>query len=311
MNRLALLFPGHGSQYIGMGKMFYENFTIAKRTFEEVNDVLGVDFTKICFEGTMSQLNKPENVQVALLISNVVSYRVYMQEFGFKPEFCAGHSLGEYSALTCAGAIKFSDAIKIVAARGKFTKEIIESDIGSMSIIEDIEENKLEEVCKLVSSQNDFVTISCYNSDNQYAISGHKKSVEKAENLLCEMGARCIPLMMSAPFHSEIMISMADKLMNELRLYEYSCPEIQVISNVTGKPYLKSEFISGNLTRQLCNPVKWQDTMKFLFNKGINMTIEMGSKNVLSNLIKRNSNDIKAFSFKNMQDIDSLKKYFV
>ncbi len=302
MEKIAFLFTGQGAQYVGMGKTFYDEYTIAKQTFEEANDILGFDLAKICFEGPLGELAKTENTQPALLTASIAAYRVYMQEIGLTPQFSAGHSLGEYSALVSAGAMKFSDAIKIVRQRGLFTKEIVDTGEGGMTIIDGMEKDIIENECRKLSDKNKKVIINCYNSPTQFAIAGHQDLVEQVETAMLDNDAQITPLIGGAPFHTPLMKPAADKLNLELRQYRFYQFKWPIISNVTGKPYREPEKIVDTLTLQFANPVQWQSTMDYLKKRGITVAVEMGPQNVLTKLVRANTPEIQAFCFGMKED---------
>ncbi len=302
MERIAFLFTGQGAQYVGMAQSLYDEYIIAKQTFEEANDVLGFNLAKLCFEGTLGKLSKTENTQPALLTASIAAYRVYMQEIGIAPLFCAGHSLGEYSALVSAGAVKFSDALRIVRQRGLFTKEIADAKTGGMTLIDGIDRTGIEEICRRLSNSDKILMINCYNSPEQYAIAGHQELVDQAGKEIMGMNAQITPLFGSAPFHTPLMRPAADKLKPELEKCTYYPFKWPVITNVTGKPYKEPEKIADTLIQQFISPVQWQSTMQYLKNKGITVAIEMGPKNILTNLVKENTPEIKTFCFGSKED---------
>lgn len=302
MLKLAFVFPGQGAQFVGMSQTFYQKYAIARQTFEEANDTLGFDLAKLCFEGSLLDLNKLEYMFPALLVSSVVSFRVYMHDFGITPQFCAGHSLGEYSALVCAGAINFTDALKIVHKRGLISKEVAESGIGAMTIIDGIDKNIVEEECKKISLPNREVAVSCFNSPTQTAISGHFDAVRDAEDKIMQLGGQISPLLDSAPFHCSAMHSAAENLKEVLLGYSYNYIRYPVISNVTGVPYESSESIIDMLTNQLVKPVQWQTTLNYMQKKGVNLVIEMGPRNVLTNMVKANTQGVDSLCFGQKED---------
>ncbi|MCK4258235.1 MAG: ACP S-malonyltransferase [Halanaerobiales bacterium] len=306
MEKIAFLFTGQGAQYVGMAKSFYDEHEVARQTFEEANDILGFDIAKLCFEGPLGQLSKMENMQLALLTVSTVAHRVYMKEIGIAPHFCAGHSMGEYSALVSAGAIKFSDALKILVERGKLTKKVVDSDVGAMTIIDDLDSNIVAEECKKISTSENFVTINCYNSPLQVAVAGHQKSVEILEERVLDLGGQITPLITSAPVHTLLMKEASEKLQLHLQEYNFYPFRNAVISNVHAAPYGDSENIRNNLALHLVRPVRWQETMKFLEKYGVTLAIEMGPKNVLCNLVKANTSNIDAFCYGQREDREIL-----
>ena len=308
MNKLALLFPGQGSQTVGMGKRLCEAFPVAQKTFEEANEVLGFDLMKLCFEGDIDELTRTENAQPAILTCSVAAFRVYMSEIGVEPVYSAGHSLGEFSALTCTGAIAFEDALRIVRQRGKFMQEAAAAGTGSMAAVVNIDKKIIEEECENFSTEDSIVTVSNYNAPDQTVISGHKAAVDKISSVLEERGAKIIPLKVSAPFHSSLMKPAAVKLNEEMKKYTYNKFKWPVISNVTGLPYSDPSQIIENMTQQMIAPVRWVETMKFLQSENVNIAIELGAGKVLKNLVKKNSSVIVPYSYDIEEDVKKAKE---
>jgi len=307
MKKIVFLFPGQGSQFVGMGKHLCENFASARMAFEEAGDALGFDLKKLCFEGDSDELTKTENAQPAILTSSIAALRVYMEEIGLEPMACMGHSLGEFSALVCAGGMEFKDALKIVRVRGQLMQEAVPIGVGAMAAITKIESSIIEEECKKLSIDGKVVVISNYNSPGQYVISGHTGVVTDAVEKLKEMGARAVPLKVSAPFHCPLMKPAADKLKEELEKYNYNPLKYPVISNVTALPYEGHEKIVENLFIQMVKAVRWQESMEYLKKLGIDIAVELGPQVVLKNLTKKNAPDIKVFSYDKEEDVKALK----
>ncbi len=310
MNKLAFLFPGQGAQYIGMGSKLCENFSVAGQVFDEANEALDFDLKKLCLQGSMDELTKTENTQPAILTASVAAFKVYMQEIGIKPDYTAGHSLGELSALCCAGGIQFTDAVRLVRQRGRLMQQAVPEGIGSMAAVSGVEKEIIEKECYLVSKEGNIVVVSNYNSLEQIVISGHVKAVNAVGEQLKSMGARVVYLKVSAPFHSPLMQPASDSFREELKKYNFCEMEWPVISNVTAKPYPGKEQIIDYLSVQITNPVKWQSTIEYLQNSGINKAVEMGPKAVLKNLLRSNTS-ISIFSSETREDILHLKKKLV
>lgn len=308
MHKIAFLFPGQGSQYVGMSKKICDMSTVAGQTFEEADDMLGYDLKKLCFEGSMEELTKTENTQPALLTASVAAFRVFMQEIGILPEYTAGHSLGEYSALCCAGALEFRDAVRIVRQRGRFMQEAVTVGVGSMAAVSGIGQSEIEDECKAISGEGQLVVVSNYNSPEQIVVSGHQGAVSLVCTKLKEKGARVIPLKVSAPFHSPLMKPAADRLKIELKKYEFGEFKWPVLSNVTARPYHGNTEIIEYLTEQIVKPVRWQSSMEYLWKQGINLAIEMGPQTVLKNLMKKNAPGIKALSYDVETDMRDIKQ---
>lgn len=306
MKKIALVFPGQGSQYIGMGKILCKKAVEADKVFEEANYTLGFDLKKLCFEGDFEELTKTENTQPAILSASVAAYKLYVKEVGIEPLYAAGHSLGEISALTCSGAIKFSDALKIVRKRGMLMKSAVAPGIGAMSAVSGISIDIIEEECRKFSERDSVVSISNYNSLKQVVISGHKNAVIELGERLKGLGASVIALKVSAPFHCSLMEPISREFREELGKYDFNGLKWPVISNVTALPYTGTEQIIDNLTHQIYKPVRWQETMDYLKGKGVNTIIELGPKSVLKNLAIKGMEGISAYSFDLEDDVKAL-----
>jgi len=309
MVKKAFVFPGQGSQYIGMGKKLCENFKIASDIFEETSEILSVNMKKMCFEGERSELTLTYNTQPAILTTSVAMFKVCMEEEGVVPDIMAGHSLGEISALTCADAIKFSDAVKIVRKRGKFMQEAVASEIGSMVAILSRDVEKIEDVCKSVSGINGIINISNYNSRTQTVISGDRNAIDKAVEILSDENIKIKHLNVSAPFHCPLMQPAAELMKKELEKYTFSDPVYPVLSNVTAKLYKGKEDIIENLTSQIVMPVQWVNCMVYFKMAMIEYGIEIGPGNVLKNIMKTNVPNIEFYAYDNVSDVMVLKKY--
>ncbi|MFZ5988790.1 MAG: ACP S-malonyltransferase [Bacillota bacterium] len=308
MKKIALLFPGQGSQYVGMSKEICDDFAVARQTFEEANDVLGFNLKKLCLEGSIVELTKTENTQPALLTASVAAFRVYMQEIGIKPHFSAGHSLGEFSALTCSNSMKFDAALKIVRKRGILMQQAADEGAGKMAAVRNISRKTIEEECIKISTEEQPVVVACYNSPNQNVISGHEDAVKKLIEKLSFLGATVVPLNVSAAFHSPIMKQAAENLQLELINYKYNDPEWPVVSNVTGMPYYGSSEIIDGLTKQMTMPVRWQESVEYINSQGVEAVIELGPKDVLKKLMKEIAGDVSSFLLNVKEDVQTLRE---
>lgn len=302
MEKISFLFPGQGSHFVGMCKGLYDQYPIVKQTFEEANDVLGFKLDKLCFDGSLSELSLARHSQPAILVSSVSSFRVYMQEFGIVPQFLAGHSLGEYSAFTCAGAIRLHDAVKLLYDRGVMTDKMSESGQGTMTIIDGVDRILVENECKKMVKEGHKVWLSCYNTPNQTAISGESEAVYELENRLTDHGAQVSPLLASAPFHCNLMQPISAKLSDKLESFQYGFFKYPVVTNINAQPMAHPEKIAKNLSSHLMNPVLWEQTMHYFKQKGVTLAIEMGAKNVLTNMVKANVDGIEALCFGSKED---------
>ncbi|WP_058303547.1 ACP S-malonyltransferase [Gorillibacterium timonense] len=299
----AYLFPGQGSQYVGMGKKLYDESHAAKETFEEACDVLGFDLKQMCFYGDLKTLSQTENTQPAILTSSVAAFRSFQDRFGGEPSYMAGHSLGEYSALVCSGTLSFAHALSIVRTRGMLMQEAVKSSEGGMTAISGVLSNEIEDVCIEVSKPDCYVSVSNYNSNDQTVISGHLLAVRAAEARLKTRGASVIPLKVSAPFHSELMIPAAEQLqayMSDLPFHPLQYP---VLSNVSALPYPSEAEIMTSLVKQMVKPVNWVQSMRFLIDQGVDAFIELGPGTVLSDLVKKIDSTSVSYSYDNEEDL--------
>ncbi|TPG88617.1 [acyl-carrier-protein] S-malonyltransferase [Brevibacillus laterosporus] len=308
MRDLAFVFSGQGSQYVNMGKALCDHSAIARRTFEEAGDILGFNLLRLCTEGDLEELTQTANAQPAILTTSIALWRVYMQEIGVKPHFVAGHSLGEYSALVCAGAMKFSQAVRLVRKRGLLMQEVTTEETGAMASVSGLDKSDIENICQEYSDETNFAHLSNINSSRQVVISGHRKAIEQVAKRLEEMGGTVIFLRVSAPFHSPLMQSVATSLHTELQNNVYLPMRYSVIANVNGQPYTSSEQIVGNLTKQVTAPVQWLATMQFLYQQGIRKVVEFGPNKVLRNLMKKEYPDVLAYAYDVPQDVASVKE---
>ncbi|MDA3903861.1 MAG: ACP S-malonyltransferase [Desulfuromusa sp.] len=283
----AFVFPGQGSQYPGMGKDLAGNFTIARLVFEEANDALGFDITTLCFSGSEDDLKLTANTQPAILTSSIAALRVLQKETDLSPSFTAGHSLGEYSALVAAGALAFADAVRTVRQRGTYMQEAVPVGVGSMAAIMGIEGEDLVLLCQ-DAAEGEVVAPANFNSPGQIVIAGHTTAVERAIVLAKERGAkRALLLPVSAPFHSTLMASAAQRLQLDLEaihIYPLICP---VVSNVAALPYQDESKVKSLLVEQVCAPVRWDASILKMKDLGVSRYVEIGPGNVLSSLIKR------------------------
>lgn len=309
--KIAFLFPGVGSQYIGMSKSLLDNFKIFKQTIEEAQDVLKMDFTEICFSpGKKAELDKLENAQAILTAFSIASYRVYMQEIGIPPLYCMGHSLGEYSALCSAGVMKFPDALKLVKERGAAVSETAAGINGTMMWVINLDVNVVEEVCQesSIKIEGQDVYISAYDSPTQASISGHTDALMKIARELEQKGAIVYPLKLSGPFHCPLMKEAAEKMKKILQQYEFASPRYTVIANRDAQPYKDAPSVIDNLSLQLISPIRWRASIEYLLEQGVDIAFEMGPKNVLKFLMQKNTDAIRVFTTDNDKDIDVIRK---
>lgn len=286
MKGLAFIFPGQGAQKIGMGQELAEQFPIARQTFEEANDALGFDLQQLCFTGDIDELTKTENTQPAIVTVSVAAFRVYMQEVGVYPQFTAGHSVGEYSALVAAGALSLADAVRLVQKRGKAMQEAVPLGQGGMMAVMQLDPETIEKICAEVSTPDAQVVCANYNSGTQIVISGDLAAIKLAGEKLEQAGASTRLLKVSAPFHSPMMQPAADQMLAELRQVGFGQMKWPVISNVTALPYRTTHRLAETLADQIVKPVRWHESMEYMFRQGVRSAVEMGPQ-VLQNILKR------------------------
>ncbi|MFQ5585266.1 MAG: ACP S-malonyltransferase [Thermodesulfobacteriota bacterium] len=304
----ALIFPGQGSQFPGMGRGFFDTFTTARETFEEANDLLGYDITRLCLEGPVEELNRTRNTQPALLTVSTAIYRVLAEEVSLSPRFVAGHSLGEYTALVAAGVLDFTDAVKLVALRGRFMQEAVPDGVGAMAAILGLSSDLVTELCSASSGEGSVAVPANINSPEQIVISGNREAVERASLLAKEKGAkRVVPLPVSVPSHSPLMKGAAERLSRAMEAVEFGRPGAPVITNVEAEPLTSGEEARELLVRQLYSPVRWVDSIRRMVAEGVEVIVEVGPGKVLTGLAKRIERGVKTLGVDRPEDIDFLK----
>ncbi len=304
---IAFVFPGQGSQYVGMGKELYDEFVTAKSTFEEANDILGFNLAKLCFEGEQSELSLTANAQPALLTTSIAYLRVLENETSLKPDFVAGHSLGEYTALVANGAIKLRDAIHTVRKRGEFMQEAVPVGVGAMAAVLGLDKERVEEICDQVSHNGMIASTANLNAPGQTVISGNKEAVEEASSVAKSNGAkRVVPLDVSAPFHCELMKPAAERLSGVLDNVIFTEMNVPLVANCTASVTNDSSKMKELLIRQVTSPVRWFESVEALKNAGCTNFIEIGPKNVLSGLIKRTLSDVSVSNFEKISQLESM-----
>ncbi|HYS19221.1 MAG TPA: ACP S-malonyltransferase [Candidatus Binatia bacterium] len=283
---IAFLFPGQGSQAVGMGKGFYESSPGAKAVFEEANAALGFDLARLVFEGPEAELALTANTQPAVLTTSVAAVAA-CAERGLRPALTAGHSLGEYTALVVAGALRFSDAVRIVRKRGEFMQDAVPVGTGAMAAIMGIELGAVEQVCA-EAARGEVVEIANVNSALQIVIAGHRAAVERAVALATERGGKMsVMLPVSAPFHCSLMTPAGGKLARELDAAQVADPAVPVVRNVDAGVTRKAEDVRPFLLRQVASPVRWTECVLRLAAEGATAFVEVGPGRVLSGLLRR------------------------
>ena len=286
-HKIALVFPGQGSQTVGMLSELLADSHIAKATFAEASEALGYDLAALVLNGPEEELNQTHRTQPALLTASVAIYRQWLDANPDADVVMAGHSLGEYSALVCAGVVSLSEAVKLVENRGLYMQEAVPAGVGSMAAIIGLGDDEIKTACD-ASANGEVVSPVNYNSPGQVVIAGHKAAVERASEACKEAGAkRALPLAVSVPSHCELMKPAAEKLAADLAALTFNTPKCDVINNVDVKAEQSSEAIKDALVRQLYSPVRWTETVQALVAQGITQSYEFGPGKVLTGLAKR------------------------
>jgi [acyl-carrier-protein] S-malonyltransferase len=303
--KTAFLFPGQGSQFAGMGKSLAGNFPDAARCFEQADDALGFALSKMCFEGPAEDLKRTENQQPALLAVSIAAFTVLRNEIG-EPQYVAGHSLGEYSALAAAGSLDFADALRLVNKRGRYMQEAVPQGVGAMAALLKLPEGKLEEILA-AAAQGEVVTPAGFNSPGQVAIAGHRGAVERAMELAKAAGAkRAILLPVSAPFHCPLMRPAQERLKPDLDSTRFADLQIPLINNWQAHEVRTGNQAREGLYHQVPNPVRWTEIIGYLASSGVTRWFETGAGAVLSGLLRAIVVDARCTPFGETADIAKL-----
>ncbi|MEJ5166933.1 MAG: ACP S-malonyltransferase [Thermoanaerobaculia bacterium] len=305
MVKWAFLFPGQGSQYKGMGKDFYDTFPEARKIFEEADRYLNFSLSKIIFDGTEDELKRTEITQPAILTVSVAIYEVIKKE-NIKPSFVAGHSLGEYSAIVCAGGMEFKDAVRTVHFRGKFMQEAVPEGQGAMAAIISDKIAEIEEAVKQAQAVG-CVVVANYNAPNQYVISGKKEAVDLAIKIIKEKNiGKAIPLKVSAPFHSPLMEIAGVRLKAILNNLDFKDLQFPLVNNVDAEIVREKERVRDGLIRQVPSPVKWTQSILKLKEEGVEYFLEVGPGKVLTGLLEKIYPQAKVFF---INDLNTLNEF--
>ena len=311
----ALLFPGQGSQIVGMGSEFFKNFKTVKKIFEKADEELNFSLSKMILEGPTDELQLTKNTQPAILTVSYSIFKVLIEEFNFKLDefrYFAGHSLGEYTALVCSNSLQFNDALKLLHERGKAMQEAVPVGKGKMIAVLGTEIDNLNNLIKLSKNDGEICEIANDNANGQVILSGEKNSIDSFGNILKNKKIKFIPLNVSAPFHCSLMSPAAKVMKEKIDRVEFQKPKIEIFSNVTAEPENNPSNIKNLLVEQIFSTVRWRETLLNMFKKGIKNYIEVGPGKVLSGMAKRTLKEANCFSLNSIIDIknlsDELKK---
>jgi [acyl-carrier-protein] S-malonyltransferase len=309
MGKVAFVFPGQGSQFVGMGAELAGQSAVAGEIFAKADSALGFSLSSLCFEGPEEELRLTANTQPAILTASMAVYAVLKEKLpAFQPDFMAGHSLGEYSALCAAGALSFEDAVKVVRARGQYMEEAVPAGQGAMAAVLGMEREALHSVCEEVSASGHPVQLANLNSPGQIVISGSAEGVRLAGEKAKAGGAkRVMPLNVSGPFHSSLMQPAAEKLKPVLAGIAVQDAAVPVVANVTARPVTEAGVIVDRLIEQVASPVLWEDSVRWMVEQGVTTFVEIGPGKVLSGLIKKIAPaDTQIFAVQDMASLEEL-----
>jgi len=304
---IAFVFPGQGSQKVGMGKALADAYPEARAAFDEADAALGEPLSRLCFEGPDEQLTLTENTQPAILTASIAAQRVLAAR-GIQPAFVAGHSLGEYSANVAAGTIQFADAVRIVRRRGRYMQEAVPVGQGAMAAILGLDAATVQQACDQ-AAEGEVVSPANINGAGQVVIAGAKGAVERAGAIAKTLGAkRAIPLPVSAPFHCALMKPAEDRLAPELRALAVQTPRVPIVANVDAAPKREAQAAIEALVRQVSSPVRWEEVVRRLASEGVTTYVEVGPGTVLSGLVRKIQKEATVFSFAAPEDLAALEE---
>lgn len=303
MSKIAFIFPGQGSQYPGMGKEIAEKYPEAMDIFKKADQRLGYPLSELCFEGPEDKLKITYYTQPALLTTSIAILKAFTKS-GIKPEFTAGHSLGEYSALVCAEAISFEDAVWLVEKRGQYMADAVPPGEGTMAAVLGLPEENIDALCA-AASKIGLVEPANYNCPGQLVVAGKTEGIKEVIRIAKEFGAkRALELSVSGPFHSSLLEPASHKLLKSMDEVTFYDPKIKVVANVSAKEVGTKEEVKNALFTQVNNSVKWEQSVRYMINQGVDTFVEIGSGKVLTGLVKKISSEVKVFNVENIESMD-------
>ncbi|WP_411349707.1 ACP S-malonyltransferase [Paenibacillus sp. WLX2291] len=307
MGKIAFVFPGQGAQKAGMAKDVYDASPAAAQYFDQADDVLGFAISKLAFEGPEDELKQTANTQPALLTASITLLEA-LKERNIQPDYVAGHSLGEYSALVAAGALSFADAVAIVRARGQFMEQAVPAGQGAMAAVLGAEREALAQLCASVTADGHAVELANVNCPGQIVVSGTQAGVEAVSARVKEIGGkRAIALEVSGPFHSSLMEPAAQRLAERLQDVTFHNATVPVVANVNAEAVSSGDQIGELLVKQVYSPVLWEDSVRYMVEQGVDTFIEIGPGNVLTGLIKKIDKNVRLFNINSLESLEALE----
>lgn len=302
-SNIAFVFPGQGAQYVGMGAEYAEQFPIVKDVFAQADEALGTSLSTLCFDGPESELQKTENTQPAILTVSYALYTLLRSELNLQPQFMAGHSLGEYSALAAAGALPFDQAIRIVRTRGRLMEQAVPAGAGGMAAIIGLDHDAVQALCADVPEELGVAEPATLNAPGQTVVAGTQQALEDVIERAKQAGARrAVPLKVSGPFHSSLLKRAGDQLLPVLKEANWQAPNVPIVANVTARPVQQIDYIQQHLVNQVQMAVRWEESVRYMIDQGVHTFLEIGPGKVLAGLIRRIDRSAKVLTMNSVAD---------